>query len=48
MNNPKNNRQKRDCSELKQMLFDDPEFLSKVLTGDGTWVYGYTLERKSL
>jgi outer membrane lipoprotein-sorting protein len=25
---------------------EDPEFLKTVITGDGTWMYGYDLETK--
>ncbi|XP_067930695.1 protein GVQW3-like [Watersipora subatra] len=35
------------CIELKDALAQDPDFLSKVLTGDERWVYGYDPETKS-
>jgi histone-lysine N-methyltransferase SETMAR len=34
------------CRELQQQLEDDPDFLSKVVTGDKSWVYSYDLETK--
>lgn len=35
------------CRALKQHLETDPDFLSKVITGDGSWCYGYDLENKT-
>jgi histone-lysine N-methyltransferase SETMAR len=32
--------------ELKQQARDDPNFISNVITGDETWVYGYDPETK--
>ena len=32
--------------ELKQQARDDPNFISNVITGDETWVYGYNPEIK--
>ena len=29
------------CRELKQQARDDPSLISNVITGDGTWMYGY-------
>jgi hypothetical protein len=34
------------CWELQQQLQEDPNFLSKVVTGDESWVYGYDPETK--
>ncbi|PNF20516.1 hypothetical protein B7P43_G06298 [Cryptotermes secundus] len=34
------------CRELQQQLQEDPNFLSKVVTGDESWVYGYNPESK--
>jgi len=34
------------CRELKQEARDDPNFISSIITGDETWVYGYDLEAK--
>jgi len=34
------------CSELKQQARDNPIFISNVITGDETWVYGYDPETK--
>jgi histone-lysine N-methyltransferase SETMAR len=34
------------CSELKQQARDDPNFISNIITGDETWVYGYDPEIK--
>jgi hypothetical protein len=33
------------CGELKQAR-DDPNFISNIITGDETWVYGYDPETK--
>ena len=32
------------CRELKQQARDDPYFISNIITGDETWVYGYDPE----
>jgi histone-lysine N-methyltransferase SETMAR len=34
------------CRELKDQARDDPNFISKVITGDESWVYGYDPETK--
>jgi hypothetical protein len=34
------------CRELQQQFQEDPNFLSKVVTGDESWVYGYDSETK--
>jgi histone-lysine N-methyltransferase SETMAR len=34
------------CQELRQRAVDDPSFMSKVITGDESWVYGYDPETK--
>jgi hypothetical protein len=34
------------CRELKDQARDDPSFISKVITGDESWVYGYDRETK--
>jgi hypothetical protein len=34
------------CRELQQQLQEDPDLLSKVVTGDESWVYGYDPETK--
>jgi len=34
------------CRELKQQAKDDPNFISSIITGDETWVYGYDPETK--
>ncbi|KAJ8958255.1 hypothetical protein NQ318_017398 [Aromia moschata] len=34
------------CRALKQQLETDPDFLSKVITGDESWCYGYDPETK--
>ena len=39
------------CRELKQQARDDPNFISNIITGDETWVYGYdpeTMQHSSL
>ena len=34
------------CTELRQLASDDEIFLSRVITGDVSWVYGYESETK--
>jgi len=34
------------CAELRQFASDDETFLSRVITGDESWVYGYDPETK--
>jgi len=34
------------CKELEQQARDDPNFMSNIITGDETWVYGYDPETK--
>jgi len=34
------------CLELKNQIESDPNFLSKVITGDDSWCYGYDPETK--
>ena len=34
------------CQELKNQFESDPNFLSKVITGDESWSYGYDPETK--
>jgi len=32
------------CQELRRRVLDDPSFMSRVITGDESWVYGYDPE----
>jgi hypothetical protein len=34
------------CEELKQRVEMEPHFMSRIITGDETWVYGYDPETK--
>ena len=34
------------CTELRQLSSDDETFLSRVITSDESWVYGYDRETK--
>ena len=34
------------CTELRQLVSDDEAFLSRVITGDESWVYGYDPQTK--
>jgi len=34
------------CTELRQFASDDETFLSRVITGDESWIYGYHPETK--
>jgi histone-lysine N-methyltransferase SETMAR len=34
------------CSEVKERTKNDPNFISTIITGDESWVYGYDPETK--
>jgi hypothetical protein len=34
------------CEEFRQIASDDATFLSRVITGDKSWIYGYDPETK--
>jgi hypothetical protein len=34
------------CTELRQLASDDETFLSRIIIGDKSWVYGYDPETK--
>jgi hypothetical protein len=34
------------CSELKEQIENGPNFISTIITGDESWVYGYDPETK--
>jgi len=34
------------CHEMKDQLKTDPDFLSKIITADESWCYGYNPETK--
>jgi len=34
------------CQELRQRAVDDPSYMSRVITGDESWVYGYDPKTK--
>jgi hypothetical protein len=34
------------CEELRQIATDDATLLSRVITGDESWIYDYGLETK--
>jgi hypothetical protein len=34
------------CTELKEQAENDPNFISNIITGDETWVFGYDPETK--
>jgi hypothetical protein len=40
------NRLLKVCHDFKKQVEDYPDFLSKVITGDETWIYGYDPETK--
>jgi hypothetical protein len=40
------NRSLEVCHDLKKLVEDDPDFVSKVITGDETWINGYDPETK--
>ena len=35
------------CQDLHQRALDDPTFMSRVITRDETWVYGYDGRRRN-
>jgi hypothetical protein len=35
-----------ECTEIRQLASDDETFLSRAITGDVSWVYGYGPETK--
>ena len=39
-------KEQRVCTELRQLASNDETFLSRVITGDESWVYGYDPETK--
>ena len=42
----KGSLQLQACFEFQNQLKEDPDFLSKVITGDESWCYGYNPETK--
>jgi hypothetical protein len=38
---------KHVCCDLQEELKNDPQFFTKVVTGDESWCYGYTLCKSS-
>ena len=36
------------CADLRKRAQNDPNFMSSVITGDESWVYGYDLETKQM
>jgi len=36
------------CTDLHKQAQNDPNFMSLVITGDESWVYGYDLETKQM
>ena len=36
------------CTDLRERAQNDPNFMSSVITGDESWVYGYHLETKQM
>jgi hypothetical protein len=34
------------CSELKEQTKNDPNFISTIITGAESWIYGYDSETK--
>ena len=46
LNNDQQDHQIQVCTKLHEAVRHDPNFLSKVITGDESWVYGYDPETK--
>jgi len=36
------------CTDLRERAENDPNFMSSVITGDESWVYGYDPETKQM
>ena len=36
------------CTDLRERAQNDPNFMSSVITGDESWVYGYDPETKQM
>ena len=46
LNNDQRDHRVRVCIELQKAVRHDPKFLSRVITGDESWLYNYDPERK--
>ena len=46
LNNDQQDYRVQVCTELQKAVRHDPNFLSRVLTGDESWLYNYDLARK--
>jgi hypothetical protein len=46
LNNEQRDHRVQVCTELQQAVRHDPNFLSRVITGDESWVYNYDPETK--
>jgi len=46
LNNDQREHQVQVCTELQEAVGHDPNFLSRVITGDESWVYDYDPETK--
>lgn len=46
LNNDQKELRVEICQDMLQRVEDDPSFLSRIITGDETWVYGYDPETK--
>ena len=46
LTNEQRERRLQACFELQNQLKEDPDFFSKVITGDESWCYGYDPKTK--
>ena len=46
LNNDQRDHRIQVCTELQEAVRHDPNFLSGVITGNESWVYGYDPETK--
>ena len=46
LNNDQWDHRVQVCTELQKAVRHDPNFLSRVITGDESWLYNYDLETK--
>ena len=46
LNNDQRDHRVQVCTELQKAFRNNPNFLSRVITGDESWMYGYDPETK--
>jgi hypothetical protein len=46
LTNDEKQRRVNACLERREKAKEDPTFISRIITGDGSWIYGYAPETK--